>query len=117
MYILPTSKWGRSLALVAVAVFLCAAGCAKTGKVSGTVSFEGKPLPGGHISYVSSSAATASKTDEIDENGHYTLDAPIGPCKITVETTSLMSTQAGAPPGMIPPGMDPNTKGPAGQKM
>jgi hypothetical protein len=75
--------------LGAVALVLLAAtvsGCSKTSKVSGKVRFDGKELPAGKVTFTPESG-TPVFADIKD--GEYTLNAPIGNCKITVDTAQL----------------------------
>ena len=53
-------------------------------EVSGTVNFKSKPLPGGRVSFVAVKGGFASSGD-IDENGLYKIDAPVGDVKISVD--------------------------------
>jgi hypothetical protein len=82
------------MALVAVA--LCATGCGKTGTVKGKVTFDGKALPAGRVTFKGpdGKAETAEFAD-----GEYTIKAPIGDCKIAVETDYL-ALQNPQRPGM-----------------
>jgi hypothetical protein len=74
-------------ALSAVVLSLC--GCSSKAKVSGTVTYNGKPLPAGKITFIGPDN-TPSDPANID-NGRYTVsNAPVGECKIKVETSSLM---------------------------
>jgi hypothetical protein len=101
--IIRTLTTGRAAAGVAAALFLlAAAGCAKTGKVSGTVTFQGKPLPGGQITFYSTEGRP-SGSGQI-EDGHYEVsDAPVGPCKVVVNTSTLLTMGQSVRPGA--PGM------------
>ena len=84
---------GRWAPLVVLAVLaLGSAGCGKAGmaSVSGTVTYQGKPVPKGVITYVATDAEGHNATGQLDQNGKYRLqtedpgDAPwLGP------TTSL----------------------------
>ncbi len=88
----------RHSALLGVAVlFLFAfttSGCgSKFGKVKGTVTFDGKPLPAGQITF---KGPNDSKSAEIVD-GKYTIDAPLGQCKVGIQTDYLLGL--GATPG------------------
>jgi hypothetical protein len=83
------------MGLAPVASALFAAGCSKTGKVSGTVSFDGKPLPWYRITYVPAGGGQGASA-ESDGEGHYTINAPKGLCKICVSTAYLFVGPIGA---------------------
>lgn len=91
-----------SLGLLAVM-----AGCTKNphstqhAEVSGKVLYEGKPLPGGQVNFVSLKDGFASK-GTIDENGNYTIEAPVGEVAIGVDN-SMLAVQRGAPKQMMHP--------------
>jgi hypothetical protein len=56
-------------------------------EVSGTVTYQGKPLPGGIITFTSDKGEQTSAT--IDENGHYTISVEIGPGNIVIDNQLL----------------------------
>jgi len=64
-------------------------------EVSGKVLIDGKPLPGGQISFVAVKGGFAA-SGQIDENGQYKLSAPVGEVTITVNNTSFQSQQPAA---------------------
>jgi hypothetical protein len=86
---------------------LLAAGCSnaaaqpKRAEVSGTVSFQGKPLPGGIITFISDKGYLYSAT--IDENGHYNIEVGVGPNKISVDNRLLMKNQKKTGPRLKSP--------------
>jgi hypothetical protein len=90
---------------------LLAAGCSlnasapKRAEVSGTVSFQGKPLPGGIITFISDKGFLYSAN--IDENGHYSIEVGIGPNKISVDNRLLMKNQKGTGPRLKSPEVTP----------
>jgi hypothetical protein len=57
-------------------------------EVSGKVLFQGKPLPGGVVNFVTVNGGFAA-TGAIDENGNYQLKAPVGEVKIGVSNKML----------------------------
>lgn len=69
---------------------LVSSGCGgKTGSVSGKVLYEGKPLPGGYVNFMSEGATSVVKTSEIKADGSYSVSGlPVGPAKITVQGLS-----------------------------
>ena len=57
-------------------------------EVSGKVLFQGKPLPGGVVNFVSVNGGFAS-TGTIDENGNYEIKSPVGEVQIGVSNKML----------------------------
>jgi hypothetical protein len=57
--------------------------------ISGTVTYDGKPLPAGSVTFASTEGNLAS-TVSINENGRYSTDrAPLGPNQVTIDTASI----------------------------
>jgi hypothetical protein len=83
------------------------AGCAGQGKVSGQVRFNGKPLPGGWITFRPADNRKNSVSAQIDENGHYEAELPAGEVKIAVDNRELDRTPSdpGARQPKLPPGV------------
>jgi hypothetical protein len=87
----------QSATIIALALLACI-GCGPTQKVDpnravvpGTVTFDGKPLPAGQVSF-SSTEAPRSTSILIREGGRYSTDrVPIGPNVVTIETESVQS--------------------------
>jgi hypothetical protein len=110
------AKWsgGRpSAAALLGLVALLAAGCGRTGRVTGTVTYENKPLAFGRIIFNSGDSRPNGVGNIVDGNYEVT-DAPLGECKVTVETVmpnmpnlpGMPGMPGGMPgmPGGIPPG-------------
>ncbi len=57
-------------------------------KVTGKVLLQGKPLPGGRVTFLSVNGGFAS-SDVIDENGNYQIEAPVGDVKIAVDNSMV----------------------------
>ncbi len=57
-------------------------------EVSGKVLFQGKPLSGGRVNFITVQGAFAS-SGKIDENGQYQLKAPVGDVRISVMNQKL----------------------------
>jgi hypothetical protein len=55
-----------------------------TGEVSGKVTFKGEPISLGKITFISTGATGDFGTGIIND-GAYTLDAPLGMCKVEVQ--------------------------------
>ncbi len=85
------------------AVLTLALGCKKSpytvgeAEVSGKVFFDGKPLPGGQVSFVAVNGALAARGD-IGEDGQYQIKAPIGEVQIGVNNRMLAPIQPGKGP-------------------
>jgi hypothetical protein len=63
--------------------------------VSGKVLFQGKPLPGGQVTFVVVKGGFAS-SGPIDENGNYQIKSPVGDVEISVDNRMLQQ-QRGKP--------------------
>jgi hypothetical protein len=92
-------------------LLLAAAGCGGKGNVSGTVRYNGEPLPSGEIAFIGQSGDKQVKKGLI-RDGAYRIDAiPCGPVKITVTTSRPTGSSTGAAPtrgvkpGELPPVM------------
>ncbi len=93
------SPWLRSSSRNAFLVgllLLTVIGCGGNpmGNIKGTVTFNGKPLKGGRVTFLSTKPNTG-KTVEIGEDGSYKVEKiPVGPVKILVETDYLKKSSA-----------------------
>ncbi|HZU04160.1 MAG TPA: hypothetical protein VFA10_31155 [Ktedonobacteraceae bacterium] len=99
--------------LLLLGSLLLTAGCGGSyGVVFGKISYKGKPLKGGTISFIPASGGVV--TVSIQEDGSYKINrVPIGPVTITVSTLSIRPPSKGGggkpmtpPPGTLPPGID-----------
>jgi hypothetical protein len=81
-----------------------AAGCgAGQATVSGKVLFNGKPLPGGWLTFRPIDPSKNSVTAQIDENGHYEVVLPAGDVKIAVDNREwepAVPAKSVLPPGV-----------------
>lgn len=110
----------RGVRMLLLGLLLAAAGgCGgnKTGNISGTVMFQGKPLPGGFINFYSVGADGAildQKSGPIDDKGNYSVaKVRTGDAKITVQgpagelqanmTEKGGMPKRGKPPVILPP--------------
>lgn len=99
MHLVDFARWRRLGAAALVTAALAAAGCARAGKVSGTVTlWDGKPLPAGRIYF---KTETASEVAEIVD-GQYTVNAPLGPCRVALETSHLAALGVNVSGGFNP---------------
>lgn len=73
-------------------------GCSKNPRsvghadVSGQVLFQGKPLPGGQVTFVTVKGGFTS-AGPIDENGNYHIEAPLGEVIIGVDNQMLVKNR------------------------
>src|SRR5262249_17378356 len=87
--------------LIGCAMAAIMTGCNRTTKlrpgwaiVSGTVTYKGKPLPGGEVMWCTSKDGTAVvRGGPIRENGAFTLDTPTGPATIAIHVSDLKKSQ------------------------
>jgi len=87
-------NWSRSCAqsrLVAAGALLFLAGCGRTGTVTGKVTLNGQPLPGGLVTVTTESpdieANSAPSKGRIEPDGTYTvLNVPQGKARVTITT-------------------------------
>src|SRR5437762_3142881 len=85
-----SSLRGSSSFVIALAVLI--AGCDRAPKlrpgwaiVSGTVTYQGKPLPGGEVMWCTTKdGAAVVRGGPIRENGTFTLDTPTGPAQVAI---------------------------------
>jgi hypothetical protein len=102
-------RWGAFLILLGP---LGLSGCGSaTATVSGKVSYNGTPLKGGNVTFVSTEGKPSVST-KINEDGSYTLErVPVGAVSIAVETESLNPAKRVRTPKYSPP---PGAKAPEG---
>jgi hypothetical protein len=81
-----TARGMLALSLLVLAV----GGCGKsTGNVSGKVSYQGKPLPGGYVNFMSEGEQGSFKASGIKEDGSYSVSGlAVGPAKISIQGLS-----------------------------
>jgi hypothetical protein len=94
-------------------LLLTAVGCGSKGTITGTVSYQGKPIPAGTIIFSPDSGEPAANGPIAD--GKYTVDkVPPGPAKVSVSSSYsegftspmqvAMQKSGGKPPGEMPEG-------------
>lgn len=95
--------------LTAASLFLIAAiGCGPgEGKVSGTVTFKGKPVPAGLVTFRPLDAAANTVSAELDREGKFSIVLPVGTCRVSIDNRQyepLPKPGAGVPSGIsLPP--------------
>jgi hypothetical protein len=70
-------------------------GSVEYAEVTGRVLYDGKPLPGGTVTFLAVKGGF-SGGGAIDENGNYKAEAPVGPVLIAVENRMLVQGKGGA---------------------
>jgi hypothetical protein len=62
--------------------------------VSGMVTYQGKPLPGGEVVWCTEvDSAAIMRGGPIRDDGTFMLDAPIGPAKVAIHTSDMKKIQ------------------------
>lgn len=85
-----------SLIVSLLLLLLLSAGCSSKGSVTGKVLYQGKPLPGGTVTFFCGSRGTF--TSPIKEDGTYSVDkVRAGDAKIGVENQSLNRNRGAIP--------------------
>lgn len=80
----PIRRLGLLLFLVP-ALMMCGCG-RKTGTISGKVTYKGKPLKGGMVTFLSEGPKSMNKPSKIEKDGSYSISGfSVGPAKITVQ--------------------------------
>lgn len=101
--------------LLLVSLFILATGCkmnrrsAEHAEVTGTVKYNGKPLPGGQIKFIGED--WAGPEGIIDEQGQYRINPPVGKVTITVDNRMLRTgirKEASKGAGPRPGGPEPS---------
>lgn len=63
--------------------------------VSGTVTYQGKPLPGGEVMWcIERDGCAILRGGVVREDGTFTLDTPIGLAKVAIHTADLKKAQS-----------------------
>jgi hypothetical protein len=96
------SGWGTFLVLLALVALT---GCgSSTATVKGKVSYNGKLLKGGNITFISTTSGKPSVSTTISEDGTYVATVPTGKVKICVDTQSLKAPMRSFPKYTPPSG-------------
>jgi len=77
------------------------AGCAPgRGKVSGQVTYNGKPVPGGLVTFRPADPKENSVTAELDTDGRFSVILPAGEVLVSIDNRELEPRQAGGIPSL-----------------
>jgi len=95
------AKWlcsGRPGAAARLGLLLtlaAAAGCsgASPGHVSGQVQFNGKPLPGGLITFLPADPKSNAISTNLDEQGRFSVVLPAGEVRVSIDNRQLEPRQ------------------------
>ncbi|MBN1588927.1 MAG: hypothetical protein JW888_05380 [Pirellulales bacterium] len=92
----------RRCVAVSLLLSLVVVGCGESGPptfpVTGSVTYQGKPLPLGSVMFVPQDKHGQAKGSPIDANGHYQLDAAAGEYMVEVQMIARLRSQP-APDG------------------
>ena len=87
--------------LLSFAICGCGGG---TGNVSGTVTYQGKVVKGGNVTFVSTEGKPGASSAQISEDGTYTMPkVPTGNVKICVDTETFNPASRSKVPKYAPP--------------
>lgn len=75
-------------------------GLSKEGEVTGTVKYQGKPLPGGVVTFINDRGL--QNTAIIDANGSYQIKVAVGPTKVRIDNR-MLSPDSTTSPRLKPP--------------
>ncbi len=94
----------RFFFLSLIVVMLCGVGCGPgVGKVSGTVTVGGKPVPAGLVTFRPDDPNANTISAELDRQGRYSVELPVGPCRIAIDNRQhepLPKPGVGVPMGL-----------------
>ena len=77
----------KSCVLLIAMLTLIAVGCSRPNRIVGTVSFDGKPLPAGRVTFLCDGEGRPAISGDIDANGAYEIEnPPVGRARVAVET-------------------------------
>jgi hypothetical protein len=104
--VLRFTRSGRGSLIVLLGfALLIAVGCSSKGSVNGKVTFKGKPLPGGTVTFTPDAGGGGGSADINPQDGTYKIEnLPRGAMKVTVkpyQSTAMRSGPSGAPKDMM----------------
>jgi hypothetical protein len=82
-------RYGRRLGLLLLLPLLTGCGAGKV-KIKGQVTYDGKPLPGGFVKFFPENSNLPAVQADLDEQGNYEAELPIGEVTIAVDNLNLM---------------------------
>jgi hypothetical protein len=103
---------------LALALLLPAVGCSSKAIVFGKVEYQGQPLPGGWVNFVTAEGMPGGSSRIDPKDGSYRIEGALpGLLRVSVEPYREPDIPPGAgpggvhygpPPGVLPEGVDPN---------
>ena len=101
-YRLYNDMWKKVFAICALVVLV---GCGpRMGEVSGVATFDGKPIPGGLLTFRPANPANNSVSFELPRDGKFKVELPAGDISICIDNLEFEPRIATVP--AIPPGMN-----------
>jgi hypothetical protein len=89
----------------AACLLVIAVGCGpRTGEVSGEVTFKGKPIPGGILTFRPADESQNSVSYDLQRDGKFKVVLPVGDVAISIDNREFEPRPATVP--AIPPGMN-----------
>jgi len=106
----------RCRVLLGLAVLtLCVAGCGpKQASITGRVLVDGKPLPGGRVTFRPENSAFNSVSVELNEQGQYEAVLPVGMIHVSVDNRELEPRPARSAVSINLPSLPPEMKSKVG---
>ncbi len=106
------APWRPAAWLAPLLLLPVLAGCGQpTGHVSGKVTYNGQPLPGGRLTFRPADPTKNSVPAVIDADGHYEVTLPAGEVTVAVDNRELQPAERGSGPR---PGLPPGVQLPPG---
>ncbi len=103
------SHWEAFVQVVLVATMLLpTVGCGRrTGEISGEATYNGKPIPGGLLTFRPADESENSVSYELGRDGKFKVELPVGETSICIDNREFEprpATSPATPPGMnLPP--------------
>jgi hypothetical protein len=109
----PVRRWLAVFVLMPAVLLLSGCGSVATGDVSGKVTYQGKALPSGRITFVCEGGDKPVFTSEIKDGQYLIQKAAVGSARVAVETFQFKKVEIpGAPKSSTLPGSDAPPPGP-----
>jgi hypothetical protein len=103
-----TGRCGRSAVML---LLVAAAGCGpREGRVTGRVLFDGTPLPGGTLTFMTADLRGQSYGADVDESGNYSVVLPAGDVLVSFDNRRYAPLARRGPPP-LPPGLPADIRG------
>ncbi len=74
-------------------------GCSpKVGEISGEVTYKGKPIPGGFVTFRPANEAENAVTYSLERDGKFKVELPVGEVRVCIDNREFEPTPATLPP-------------------